>query len=84
MTRPQDGRSFHNALLVCIREGRAPTEREIEQVAAKIWHDAFRAITGLEWSDVKIGSWHERRTLAAAHAAFGVSNEFGADRAQAA
>jgi hypothetical protein len=73
MHRRQFGQAFH-ALLACIREGRAPSEREIEQVAARIWHDAFGAITGLDWSDVEIGSWYERRTLAAARAACGVTS----------
>jgi LmbE family N-acetylglucosaminyl deacetylase len=69
MTQPNNGLFFHPALRACMSEGRLPRPRELEQVAARIWRDAYRSETGLEWPQVAIGSFYERRTLAAARAA---------------
>jgi hypothetical protein len=60
-------------------EGRAPHTRELEQVAAKIWHDTYHTATGLNWSDVEPGSILERYTLAAARTALGAANSFWAE-----
>lgn len=62
-------------------ESRVPHERELEQVAAKIWHDTYRATTGLGWSDVERGSILARQTLKAARAALGVAHSFWAELA---
>lgn len=83
MSLPYDGRSFHHALRACMSEGRAPHPRELEQVAAKIWHDSYRTATGRDWSEVEEGSCWERRTLAAARVALGVANSFWAELAVA-
>jgi hypothetical protein len=83
MPQPHDERLFHRALRACMSEGRAPSERELELTATKIWQDSYRAATGLEWSEVEPGSFLERRTIAAARAALGIANSFWAELAAA-
>lgn len=83
MTPSHDGRSFHYALRACMSEGRSPHPQELEDLAAKIWRDAYRPATGLEWSDVEEDSSWKRRAQAAARAALGIANAFWAELAAA-
>lgn len=69
MTQPDKGLFSYPAMSACMSEGRQPGQRELEQVAARIWHDTYRSATGLEWREVEAGSVWERRTLAVAGAA---------------
>lgn len=69
MTQPDKGLFSYPAMSACMSEGRQPGQRELEQVAARIWRDTYRIATGLEWQEVEAGSVWERRTLAVASAA---------------
>lgn len=79
-----ESRLFHDALRACMAEGRMPSQREVEQVAAKIWNDSYRALAKVEWSDVPIGSIEEQRTLSAARTALGMPTAFWAELGEAA
>lgn len=69
MTQPTTGRMFHHALRACMSEGRAPTQEEIDQLAERIWIDAFAVQAGADWDDVPAYSTTRQRVIGAARAA---------------
>lgn len=69
MTQPIAGRMFHRALRACMSEGRAPTQEEIEQLAERIWIEAFAVQAGADWDDVPAYSTIRQRVISAARGA---------------
>jgi hypothetical protein len=64
--------SLYTTMRACMAENRQPAPQEIDQVAAKIWRDAYSDRAQLQWTQVEAGSPQHRRTIAAARAALGV------------
>jgi len=54
-----------------VSEGRPPHAAEIEDIAAKIWHDVYRGKEPIAWEQVEAGSAPHRKSFAAAMAALG-------------
>ena len=71
MTQPSEESLFHRALRACLSEGRAPTAQEIEQIARKIWTDAFAFRTGTVWEDVPEHATVRHHVIRAARIALG-------------
>ncbi|PTQ12030.1 hypothetical protein CLG96_05475 [Sphingomonas oleivorans] len=65
-------RLFPQALLACIANGRTPHPQAIDDVAEKIWREAFQHGSRRRWKDVLPSSIEYRRAMAAAHAAYGM------------
>jgi hypothetical protein len=66
MTSPATRRMFHDALRACLSEGRAPTQDEVDQLAEKIWTEAYAAKAGTAWNDVPASSTTRQRMISAA------------------
>lgn len=47
---------FTPAAIACLVDGRSPRPEEVDQLAAKIWCEAYRRVWKMEWSEVKPGS----------------------------
>lgn len=62
---------FAPAAVACLIDGRDPRPDEVEQMAAKIWREAYRSLRRIEWSEVEPGSRLHASILAAALAALG-------------
>jgi hypothetical protein len=69
--RNQQEMGRREQLWTSLSEGRAPQDREVQTIAAKIWRDAFCRDTALAWSQVEVGSPTHRKSMAAAMAALG-------------
>jgi hypothetical protein len=54
-----------------LSEGRAPQDREVQTIAAKIWRDAYCGDSAMAWSQVEVGSPTHRKSIAAAMVALG-------------
>lgn len=72
MSQPSAGTIFHDALRACLSEGRAPHAQEVEQIARKIWSDAFARTAGTDWEDVPDESACRLYVVRAARMALGV------------
>lgn len=68
---PSSGR--RETLWASLSEGRAPQDREVQSVAAKIWRDAFRRDSAQAWNQLEVGSPSHRKAVAAALAALGAA-----------
>ena len=75
MTKPM----FAPAAVACLVDGRSPRPEEVDEMAAKIWGEAYRRLWRIEWTDVEPGSRLHGSILAAAFAALGVLTVFGPD-----
>ncbi len=62
---------FAPAAVSCLVDGRAPRQDEVDEMAAKIWREAYHRVWQIEWSDVEPGSRLHASILAAALAALG-------------
>lgn len=71
MTQPSAESIFHRALRACLSEGRAPTAQEIEQIARKIWTDAFASRAQTDWEDVPEHASVRHHVIRAAQMALG-------------
>lgn len=76
MTTQISSPSFHRAMRSCIAEDRPPRAGEIEELAEKIWEEAFRHDVRIAWDRVEHGSRSHQKTMAAAKAALGASAPF--------
>lgn len=72
------------AAVSCLVDGRSPRPDEVDQMAAKIWREAYRRIWQIEWTDVEPGSRLHASILAAALAGLGALTAFGPDMLNAA
>jgi hypothetical protein len=63
----------------CMIEDRPPHVIEVEELAAKIWEEAFRSDAQIAWDRVEHGSRSHQKTMAAAYAAFGAPAPFIVD-----
>ncbi|MDX3911584.1 MAG: hypothetical protein QHC67_17510 [Sphingobium sp.] len=72
MNKPTAGNIFHRAIRDCMSEARVPTQLEVEQIAEKIWSDAFSRLAGAQWKDVPSYSTVRQNIMRAALAALGV------------
>lgn len=76
MTGQISSEFFHRAMRACMIEDRPPRDVEIEELAAKIWDEAFRRDAQVAWDRVEHGSRSHKKTVAAAYAAFGAPASF--------
>ncbi|TVV77221.1 hypothetical protein [Sphingomonas solaris] len=70
---------FAPAAVACLVDGREPRAEEIDQLAAKIWHDVYHRSWKIDWSEVERGSRLYLATYAAALAALGAIASFSPD-----
>ena len=75
---------FAPGAVACLVDGRSPRPDEVDEMAAKIWGEAYRRLWQIEWSEVEPGSRLHASILAAALAALGVLATFGPDMLNAA
>ena len=62
---------FSPAAVSCLVDGRSPRPDEVEQMAAKIWCEAYRRLWQMDWAEVEPGTRLHASILAAALAALG-------------
>jgi hypothetical protein len=75
---------FSPAAVACLVSGRMPRPEEIEEMAAKIWREAYARVWQIEWSEVERGSRVYRSIYAAALMALGAMVQFAPDMLAAA
>ena len=75
---------FAPAAVACLMDGRSPRPDEVDEMAAKIWCEAYHRLWNMEWSEVEPGSRLHASILAAALAALGALATFGPDMLNAA
>ena len=75
---------FAPAAVACLSAGRAPRPDEIDEVAAKIWGEAYARLWKIEWDQVERGSRLYISIYAAAMTALGTVVQFGPEMLAAA
>jgi hypothetical protein len=75
---------FAPAAVACLSAGRPPQPAEIDEMAAKIWGEAYARLWKIEWHQVERGSRLYLSIYAAALMAFGMVAQFGPDMLSAA
>ena len=70
---------FTPAAVACLASGRMPRPEEIDEMAAKIWREAYAWLWKIEWSEVERGSRLYMSIYAAALMALGAMVQFGPD-----
>ena len=75
---------FTPAAVACLSAGRMPRPDEIEEMAAKIWREAYARLWQIEWNEVERGSRLYLSIYAAALMALGAMVQFGPDMLAAA
>ena len=75
---------FAPAAVACLVDGRSPRPEEIEEMAGKIWREAYARIWQIAWSEVDRGSRLYLSIHAAALMALGAMVQFGPDMLAAA
>lgn len=70
---------FAPAAVACLVDGRSPRPEEIEEVASKIWDDAYARTARMGWEEVERGSRLYLTIQAAALVALGGIVSLGAE-----
>ena len=70
---------FAPAAVACLSAGRAPRPEEVDEMAAKIWGEAYARLWKIEWHQVERGSRLYLSIYAAALMALGSLAQFGPD-----
>ena len=70
---------FAPAAVSCLADGRAPRPDEVDELAAKIWREAYARLWKIEWHQVERGSRLYLSIYAAALMALGAVVQFGPD-----